>query len=106
MVALILKIVITRNTICDNLVGFPKSGHIFLVLSSLNKLDTATKGTMRYSNPQAHSSALAVLGMLQPRAFGLLNRLVPLVLASNYYLVIPWNEYGILIITQDLGEVC
>ena len=29
MVASILKIVITRNTICDNLVGFPKSGHIY-----------------------------------------------------------------------------
>ena len=28
MVATILKIVITLNTICDNLVGFPKSGHI------------------------------------------------------------------------------
>ena len=28
MAASILKIVITRNTICDNLVGFPKSGHI------------------------------------------------------------------------------
>ena len=27
MVASILKIVITRNTICNNLVGFPKSGH-------------------------------------------------------------------------------
>ena len=25
--ASILKIVITQNTICDNLVGFPKSGH-------------------------------------------------------------------------------
>ena len=27
MVASILKIVVTRNAICDNLVGFPKSGH-------------------------------------------------------------------------------
>ena len=44
-------------------------------------------GTKRFSNPQALSSALAALGTLQPRAFGLLNRLVPLVLASNYYLV-------------------
>ena len=42
-------------------------------------------GTKRFSNPQALSSALAALGTLQPRAFGLLNRLVPLVLASNYY---------------------
>ena len=32
MVASILKIVITRNTICDNLVGFPKSGHICRLL--------------------------------------------------------------------------
>ena len=44
-------------------------------------------GTKRFSNPQALSSALAALGTLQPRAFGLLNRLDPLVLASNYYLV-------------------
>ena len=29
MVASILKIVITRNSICDILVGLPKSGHIF-----------------------------------------------------------------------------
>ena len=43
-------------------------------------------GTKRFSNPQALSSALAALGTLQPWAFGLLNRLVPLVLASNYYL--------------------
>ena len=43
-------------------------------------------GTKRFSNPQALSSALAALGTLQPRAFGLLNRLVPLVLASNYYI--------------------
>ena len=27
MVASILKIVITRNNVCDNLVGFLKSGH-------------------------------------------------------------------------------
>ena len=44
-------------------------------------------GTKRFSNPQALSSALAALGTLQPRAIGLLNRLVPLVLASNYYIV-------------------
>ena len=29
MVASILKIVITRNTICENLVGLQKSGHIY-----------------------------------------------------------------------------
>ena len=61
-------------------------GNIFLVLSSLNKLDATTKGIKRFSNPQALSSALAVLGMLQLQAFGLLNHLVPLVLASNYYI--------------------
>ena len=55
--------------------------------SCLNKLNVVTKGTKRFNNPQALSSALAVLGMLQPQAFGLLNRLVCLVLASNYYLV-------------------
>ena len=43
-------------------------------------------GTKRFSNPRALSSALAALETLQPRAFGLLNRLVPLVLASNYYI--------------------
>ena len=34
MVASILKIVITRNTVCDNLVGFPKSGHNYILLYS------------------------------------------------------------------------
>ena len=29
MAASVLKIGISRNPICDNLVGFPKSGHIF-----------------------------------------------------------------------------
>ena len=57
-------------------------GIIFLVLSSLNKLDAATKGAKQFSNPQVLSSALTVLGTLQPRAFRLLNCLVPLVLAS------------------------
>ena len=49
-------------------------------MSCLNKLDTATKETKRFSNPQALSSALTALGTLQPRAFGLLNRLVTSVL--------------------------
>ena len=52
------------------------------------------KGTKRFSNPQALSSALAALGTLQPQAFGLLNRLVPLVLASNYYA----GSYGNMIL--------
>ena len=68
-------------------------GITFLVLSSLNKLDAATKGTKRFSNPQALSSPLAALGTLQPRAFGLLNRLVLLVLASNYYTVYNYTCY-------------
>ena len=57
-----------------------------LDVSCLNKLDTVTKETTRFSNPQVLSSTLAALGTLQPLAFGLLNRLVPLVLVSNYYL--------------------
>ena len=62
-------------------------GIILLVLSNLNKVDTMTKGTKQFSNPQALSSTLTALRTLQPRAFGLLNRLVHLVLASNYYLL-------------------
>ena len=61
--------------------------YIVLGVSCLNKLDATTKGTKRFSNPQALSSALAALRTLQPWAFGLLNRLAPLVLVSNYYLV-------------------
>ena len=41
--------------------------------------------TKLFRNPQALSSALAVLGTLQPRALGFVNSLVTLVLASNYY---------------------
>ena len=61
---------------------------MIVVLSSLNKLDAVTKVTKRFSNPQALGSALAALGTLQPWAFRLLNRLVFLVLASDYYIVI------------------
>ena len=43
-----------------------------LGVSYLHIFDTATKGTKQFSNPQAFSSALAVLGMLQPQVFGLL----------------------------------
>ena len=57
-----------------------------LGVSCRNKLDAATKLTKRFSNPQALSSALAVLGMLQPWAFGLLNNLVHLVLVPYYCL--------------------
>ena len=38
-------------------------------------------------DPQALSSALALLGTLQPRAFGSLNRVDPLDSISNYYIV-------------------
>jgi len=41
---------------------------------------------MAFRDPQALSSALAVLGTLQPRTFGSLNAVDPLVLSSNYYL--------------------
>ena len=41
-----------------------------------------------FRDPQARSSALAVLGTLQPRAFMFLNNLDPLDSASNYYLVV------------------
>ena len=42
--------------------------------------------SMLFIDPQALSSTLASLGMLQPRAFGSLNRVEPLATASNYYL--------------------
>ena len=58
-----------------------------LGVSCLNKLDAMTKRTKRFS------STLAVLGMLQLQDFRLLNRLVPLILESNYYL------YNILLVT-------
>ena len=56
-------------------------------VSCLNRLDAATKGTKRFSIPQALSSTLAALGMLHPRAIRLLYCLVSSVLASNCYLV-------------------
>ena len=40
-----------------------------------------------FRDPRAQSSALAVLGTLQPRAFGSLNRVETLDSASNYYIV-------------------
>ena len=58
-----------------------------LGVSCINNLDVVTKGTKQFSNPQALSSTLTVLSMLQHQAFGLLNCLVLLVLASNYYLM-------------------
>ena len=74
---------------------------MIFVLSSLNKLDAATKGTKRFSNPQALSSTLAALETLQPQAFGLLNRLVPLVLASNMYSNMRMHMYELACISKN-----
>lgn len=48
-------------------------------------------GTKRLAS--ALSIALAAFRTLQPEAFGLLNRLVPLVLAYNYYVARPEATY-------------
>ena len=45
--------------------------------------------TKRFINPRAQSSALALLGTLQPRALGFLNCLLTLFSVSNLYVVIP-----------------
>ena len=45
-------------------------------------------GTKQFCNPQALSNALAALGMLRPLALRLLNCLILIVLAFNYYV---WN---------------
>ena len=45
-------------------------------------------GSTRFRNPQALSSALAGARALQPRAFGFLNRVDPLVSVSNYYIFV------------------
>ena len=44
-------------------------------------------GSMVFRDPQALSSILAVLRMLQPRAFVSLNTIESLVSLSNYYIV-------------------
>ena len=41
MVASILKIGISRNPICDNLVGFPKSGHIYIYVPQCGSISKA-----------------------------------------------------------------
>ena len=43
-------------------------------------------GSTFFRYPQALSSTLALLGMLQPWAFGSLNHVDPLDSVSNYYL--------------------
>ncbi len=50
-----------------------------------------------FRDPPALSSTLASLGMLQPRAFGSLNRVETLDSASNYYLEYSCNKYCNLI---------
>ena len=54
-------------------------------------MDTMTNETREFSNSQALSNAVAVLGTLQPWVYGLLIHLVPyvvpLVLASEYYFI-------------------
>ena len=59
-------------------------------------MDTITKGTKRFSNSQALSSALTVLEMIQPQSFRLLNHFVPLILVSVYLLCISlrWCHKG------------
>ena len=60
--------------------------YVVLGVFCLNKFDAATKGTKQFSNAQVLSSALAAFGKLEAWAFRLLNRIVTLVLASNYYI--------------------
>ena len=45
-------------------------------------------GSTVFRNPRALSSALAVLGTLQPRALGFLNTVDPLDTVSNYYVYV------------------
>ena len=60
--------------------------HNYSCFCTLNKLDASTNGNYAiYRNPQTLSSALATFRMLQPRALRFLNRIIPLVSVSNYY---------------------
>ena len=68
MAASILKIVITRNTICDNLVSFPKSGHISIYryitifVTGYWKTDhNVTLGQLHFIGPaNSHTHALSM----------------------------------------------
>ena len=53
-----------------------------------------------FRDPQARSSALTALGTLQPRAFGSLNRVETLDLASNYYVASSQTHMGKLSTTR------
>ena len=51
-------------------------------------------GSTRFRIPPALSSVLAALGTLQLRAVGILNRVDPLVSASNLYVVSRVSAHG------------
>ena len=58
------------------------------IYNILNQLETSSNGSLRFlRDPQALSSTLASLGMLQPRAFGSLKprRVLGLGLYTYYY---------------------
>ena len=59
----------------------------------------------QFRNPRVLSSAFAVLGTLQPQAFGFLNYLVTLISMSNFYVVnayIAWQGLQGLVIVVKL----
>ncbi len=51
-------------------------------------------GSTRFRNPLALSSALTVAQAPQPKAFGFLNCVDPLVSMPNYYLVFTFDPTG------------
>ena len=55
-----------------------------------------------FRDPQARSSALAALGMLQPQVFGSLNRVETLDSVSNYYLLCGHNRLNLTVTTVYL----
>ena len=57
----------------------------YLEYSNSYKYDKKSPNYAIYRNPRVLSSTLDMLRTLQPRALGFLNQVVPLVLASNYY---------------------
>ncbi len=56
-----------------------------IAIPVLKQLGPSTNGSTRFRNPQALSSALAGTWAPQPRAFGFLNPVDPLVSVPNYY---------------------
>ena len=59
----------------------------------LNNIDTMTNETGEFSNFQALSNAVAVLGTLQPWVFGLLIHLVPYVVSWSWHLNIKLTSH-------------